>query len=578
MSNLRWEVNYDGTLVWREAATLSTNRGQRKVELIKELFERDGWNCEILDSSSKFIKIKLTNSHSNEIAEYNVVLSNVVNEYRKNSDNQKSNSSYEKRIQGQDFQEVNCTNKLVFGLYVIEDGEDINNSIIVSWPEEILTSGSNRAYRVNTKENIQPARLVGLYADQSSAYNVVTFKPENIYLYLKNKEILHRYNNVSSEKGDTIEVNESTISKPIDKPYNRILFGAPGTGKSFKLNEDRKVYFTDDNYTRVTFHPNYSYAQFVGTYKPTPKEDDDSVITYKYIPGPFMKVLVRAYRSMQNNDGQNYLLIIEEINRANVAAVFGDVFQLLDRKDGVSEYYIYTSEDIKRYLDAEFSKDIPENEWYRTLSTVEKDKHINSIRLPSNMYIWSTMNSADQGVFPIDTAFKRRWDFEYISINESESKNDVDVTLADGRVINWNVLRHAINNKLGKMHINEDKMIGPFFLSKDDLENNFDGAFKSKLLMYLYEDVIKHRRDEFFANGMDTYSKLLEAYKKTGGDVFMLDLEYMRIEPKETAVPENSLSNTIADSLESAITYETGNQSADKVAESSNNFTTKSEE
>ena len=531
-----------------------------------------------MDGSSKFIKIQLTNAHSNERAEYNVALSNVVNEYRKNSDNQQSNSSYEKRIQGQDFQEISCTNKLVFGLYVIEDREDINNSIIVSWPEEILTSGSNRAYRVSTKENIQPARLVGLYADQSSAYNVVTFKPENIHLYLKNRQILHRYNNVSSEEGETSEMDESSTSKPIDRAYNRIIFGAPGTGKSYKLNEDREEYFVDDNYERVTFHPNYSYAQFVGTYKPTPKEDDDAVITYRYVPGPFMKAWVRAYRSMQNNDGQNYLLIIEEINRANVAAVFGDVFQLLDRKDGKSEYSIYTSGDIKRYLDAEFSKDIPENEWYRTASPVEKGKHINSMKLQSNMYMWSTMNSADQGVFPIDTAFKRRWNFEYIGINERESKNDIDVTLADGRVINWNVLRHAINEKLGKMRINEDKMIGPFFLSKNDLENNFEDAFKSKLLMYLYEDVIKHRRDEFFATGMDTYSKLLEAYKKIGGDLFLLDLEYMPIKTKGTTVPENSLSDTTADSLESAVTYETGSQSTDKVAESINNFATKSEE
>lgn len=388
-----------------------------------------------------------------------------------------------------------------------------------------------------------------------------------------------------------VELGESeTIDEDLSQPVevytvelskfsrNRILFGAPGTGKSYKLNEDREECFTDDNYERITFHPNYSYAQFVGTYKPTPKKDDDSIITYKYIPGPFMKVWVRAYRSMQNNDGQNYLLIIEEINRANVAAVFGDVFQLLDRKDGVSEYSIYASEDIKRYLDEEFSKDIPGNEWYRSLSSVEKYKHINSIKLPANMYIWSTMNSADQGVFPIDTAFKRRWNFEYIGINESESKNDIDVTLADGRVINWNVLRHAINEKLGKMHINEDKMIGPFFLSKDDLENNFDSAFKNKLLMYLYEDVIKHRRDEFFAKGIDTYSKLLEVYKKTGGDVFMLDLEYILIETKETPTLENSLFNTISDSLESAVNYEVGNKSADKVAESSNNFTTKSEE
>ncbi|MFD2212385.1 AAA family ATPase [Metabacillus endolithicus] len=523
MSKERWQVDYDGNLVWKDAVS-SKIRGQAKAELIKELFERDGWECKILHSGSKFTKVKITHSHTHQTAEYNVALVNVVNETRQNSNNQESPSSYEKRIQGDGLYDADCDNKLVFGLYIIEEEEHIDDSIITSIPEEALTSGSNRAYRVNVKE-IQPTRTVGLYVDPNSAYDVVTFKPENIHLYLKNRYILHRH------KRDTREVemptNEENVIIPIERPYNRIFFGAPGTGKSFKINEDREGFFpSKEQYDRVTFHPNYSYSHFVGTYKPTPKEDDDQVITYNFVPGPFLKLWVESKRSMQNDDGKNYLLIIEEINRANTAAVFGDVFQLLDRKqNGYSEYEIYVSEDIKRYLKNEFSKPITENEWFNKLNEEQQAEHISTIKLQPNMYLWCTMNSADQGVFPMDTAFKRRWNFEYIGLNDSEEKNERDVQLANGKFISWNALRRAINKELGRLKYNEDKMLGPFFLSKDDIENNFDTAFKSKLLMYLYEDVIKHSRDEFFKNELNTYSQLLESYRN-GEEIFKFDLDY----------------------------------------------------
>lgn len=319
---------------------------------------------------------------------------------------------------------------------------------------------------------------------------------------------------VSDEESDYDATSFDYTS--INLPHNRIVFGAPGTGKSYKLNEDKQLF--NNNFERVTFHPNYSYAQFVGTYKPVPQ---DGGITYKYVPGPFIRTYVKAIKSINNGNPKPYLLLIEEINRANVASVFGDIFQLLDRKDGQSEYEIETSEDMRTYLLSELGGN--KSEYTR-------------IRIPQNMYIWATMNSADQGVFPMDTAFKRRWNFEYIGINEnSEGIKDIIVKLGeDEHDVKWNDLRIAINNKLSKVcKVNEDKLLGPYFLSKDVIntlegsnyvEDNkkFIEAFKNKVLMYLYEDAAKQYKHKLFEGCKDhsKYSSVCESFEKVGEAIF----------------------------------------------------------
>ena len=303
---------------------------------------------------------------------------------------------------------------------------------------------------------------------------------------------------------------------------NRIVFGAPGTGKSFRLKSDCEDLMekTSGTYERVTFHPDYSYSQFVGTYKPVMGEDENS-IRYDFVPGPFMRVYVDAIKSGRTGSPKAHLLLIEEINRAKVAAVFGDVFQLLDRdSDGVSEYEIQVSEDIRRYL-AKNLGGFPEN--------------YNKIKIPNNMFIWATMNSADQGVFPMDTAFKRRWNFEYLGINESEKEiigAGKIVLPGEPAVVEWNAVRRAINDRMAlEYRINEDKLMGPFFLAKKVIASDENGmiidtekfmdAFKSKVIMYLYEDAVKQRKHDFF-NGCDSskYSSVCEAFEEKGIAIF----------------------------------------------------------
>lgn len=282
-----------------------------------------------------------------------------------------------------------------------------------------------------------------------------------------------KYKNTNNKNSAEDEKYNRKIFKSNIHPYQLIFYGAPGTGKSSKLNKKAEVF--GNNIERVTFHPSLTYGAFVGSFKPYSK---DGKITYKYIAGVFIRHLVKALK----NENENYLLIIEEINRANTAAVFGDMFQLLDRdENGESEYKISISDELKEHLDKESVKNLKNNKLY----------------LPSNLYIWATMNNADQGVMPLDTAFKRRWDFEYMPLDaDSEDKKLSEIEEK------WNELRKNINKKLLSLGINEDKMLGFYFLNGKALENedNYLKALQNKVLMYLYEDVLRHCRTKIFAN------------------------------------------------------------------------------
>ena len=350
---------------------------------------------------------------------------------------------------------------------------------------------------------------------------------ENIcYLY----SLLHGYDettvSVVEEEPDVEQIRPINFATGLisDLPRNRILFGAPGTGKSFTLNHEKDALLADGGeYERVTFHPDYSYANFVGTYKPVPCKDSDGkdAITYSYVPGPFMRTYVKALQNSRTDAPKPFLLVIEEINRANVAAVFGDVFQLLDRADDeVSEYPIQASEDIKKYLAGELGGN-PDD--------------YSEIRIPDNMFIWATMNSADQGVFPMDTAFKRRWDFTYLGIDDSEAGIvGKKVILGQGdyrRIVEWNALRKAINSELLTYKVNEDKLMGPYFISKKNLPEGemidpavFTRIFKNKVIMYLFDDAAKQKRITLFGGcdekAKNQYSKICREFDTKGVYIF----------------------------------------------------------
>jgi hypothetical protein len=282
-------------------------------------------------------------------------------------------------------------------------------------------------------------------------------------------------------------------SAAVDSPKNLIVYGAPGTGKSYYLNNLLK----DANTIRTVFHSETQNSDFVGSLKPVTKlVDGVTKVTYDFVAGPFTKAFITAVR----HPSKQIHLIIEEINRANAAAVFGEIFQLLDRDaTGRSEYEIQADEILSKYLRDNL------------------DPAFNGmIYIPSNLTINATMNSSDQGVYPLDSAFKRRWSFKYMPIDFQDCpKGAVDL---DGRRITWDVLAKSINDILSTeyAHLEEDRFIGPWFLNKDEVKSEFSKAIESKLFTYLWNDVLRHQqRDKIFnAQNISTFSDLIKVFNR----------------------------------------------------------------
>lgn len=293
----------------------------------------------------------------------------------------------------------------------------------------------------------------------------------------------------------------------------QIYYGAPGTGKSKTI----KDLTFGESVIRTTFHPDSDYASFVGTYKPITEEvdlrdcygkkviDDDTKevvkeerIAYKFIPQAFLEAYVKAWKKLGANKKQ--FLIIEEINRGNCAQIFGDLFQLLDRNEyGFSDYPIVADKDMQKYLEKEFegweitNKD-EINQLYGEANMVNLIMKGERLVLPSNLYIWATMNTSDQSLFPIDSAFKRRWDWKYVPIREGRDKEtnaplNWYINTGDKQYKWWSFIS-KVNELIGSLTNSEDKKLGYFFCKAKDGEIDAD-LFVSKVIFYLWNDVFK---------------------------------------------------------------------------------------
>ena len=337
-----------------------------------------------------------------------------------------------------------------------------------------------------------------------------------------------------------------------DKPsFQIIYYGAPGTGKSHRIKKQlEELNVPKGNIFRTTFHPDSDYSSFVGAYKPTMKkqyrydgkvkakyyEDDDlagakrddviidKVIQYDFIPQTFIKAYTQAYK----NPNENVYLIIEEINRGNCAQIFGDLFQLLDRDDnGVSEYPIKADSDLKMYLEGELGKNhdgIKDGE----------------LCLPSNLYIWATMNTSDQSLFPIDSAFKRRWDWEYEPIKYENSKWEIEI---DGNMYSWTLFQKEVNNRIFEATNSEDKMLGDFFVKPN---NNVisEKQFINKVLFYLWNDVCKDGDGDIFKTDDNKDVKFSDLYDTNASITLKSMMKNLGIDPKSESEEYNGESET----------------------------------
>jgi AAA domain (dynein-related subfamily) len=304
--------------------------------------------------------------------------------------------------------------------------------------------------------------------------------------------------------------NPSLEREPIGSGINIIVYGAPGTGKSYAFKNLPNV-------VRTVFHSEYRNSDFVGAYKPY--KDSTGKITYEFIPGPFILAFVNALKAPT----EQHNLVIEEINRATAASVFGEVFQLLDRSEtGESEYAIPVERSVDDYLKT-------------TLGDLWEGK----LYIPKNLHLRASMNSADQGVEPMDSAFKRRWQFHYLPIEfkSSESLFFRKIIPYRSDFYRWSTFATSINQILREQGIEEDRLLGPYFLSRGELADtaNIEKYISGKLFIYLWDDVLRHSgRNWIFRSTFSSFSVLTTEYLKKNS-VFTDKLENLLVQNEALA-------------------------------------------
>lgn len=299
------------------------------------------------------------------------------------------------------------------------------------------------------------------------------------------------------------EEDQQVTGENVPPVGNIIYYGSPGTGKSFRADSVTQGHYVQ----KVTFHPDYDYHSFVGGFKPSMiGEGRDAKIAYKFVPQIFTKIYVDAWKNFVSEDETKiHYLQIEEINRGNCAEIFGDLFQLLDRgQDGFSKYAISAEEEMRRFLE---DIDCFQSAEHRGI----KD---GKLSLPANLRIIATMNTSDQSLFPMDSAFKRRWDWIYVPIDTNCTQSDFTIELNNGEKYKWLGFLKAVNKEIFEITESQDKQIGNWFV---DAQNHGkiigEEKFVNKVIFYLWNDVFKDVENNIFRSpegNILTYSSFFE--------------------------------------------------------------------
>lgn len=383
---------------------------------------------------------------------------------------------------------------------------------------------------------------------RNGSFSIRNFLIEEISVLIFSKDS-HGNNIIRLDIIDNLSENvKEDLSQDLENPTARqiIYYGAPGTGKSHKIKEilgeyegcpeDKKV--PKSNIFRTTFHPDSDYSTFVGAYKPTKgkkplyglnggltvrlndgKDDlEEDIITYNFIPQAFLNAYIRAYKT-----DENVYLIIEEINRGNCAQIFGDLFQLLDRdRTGKSEYTIKADADLKTFLENELGEG----------SEAIKD---GELCLPSNLYIYATMNTSDQSLFPIDSAFKRRWDWEYEPIKYKNTNWMIDI---QGETYSWVSFQKEINRRIFESTSSEDKMLGDYFVNPSNGIIT-EKMLLNKILFYLWNDVCKDGEGDIFKVSDTEDVSFSELYGDGGKQKLVGMMNYLGVNRSQELVDED---------------------------------------
>lgn len=444
----------------------------------------------------------------------------------------------EKRIQliedylhhADDFQRLYEGNHycLLLGVYAPSPGE----VVFCAWKPSGYIDHANPTSCYTTVEVIRDAYLFGFGSTlDKKQRRTYAFRPDFFHYYISNIASMHSDGVVGNPPE---ELADDGIEVPrLVGGSNVIRYGAPGTGKSYGIDQE----IAGHRNFRTVFHPTLEQSDFFGSLKPVVV---DEKVQYRFVPGPFCLALADAL----NNPAQRVNLIIEELNRGPAAAIFGDVFLLLDRQANGSGVYDIASPS------PEFAQ------WFDS-ATGNTDGRV---RMPSNLWLLATMNSADQGVFPLDTAFRRRWiqNYEPLDFAHAPHVNFNVVRQGGGSdEIPWRVLAVEINAVLTqRLTIPEDRLLGPWFVKAED--RNADGAIPGKVLLYLWDDVLRHHgREEVFSSDVRTYGELI--LRMSGGHPFLSNSLLARLAEKVADVgpaaaganvaAENGIGEDLADDL-----------------------------